>query len=63
MFIVCRWSDRVGLLVDWVNGSAPSTVIFAELWSILDIIKSGIFAFTQARLANVSTEGWANTQH
>ena len=63
MFVICRGSDRVGLLVDWVDGAAYPAVVFAELWSILDMIASGIFAFNQAHLANVSTEGWANTQH
>lgn len=63
MFIICRCSDYVALLVDWVNGPACTAVVFAELWSILDMVESGIFTFNQARLANVSTEGWTNTQH
>lgn len=63
MFIICRSSDRVGLLVEWVDGSAYPAIVFAELWSILDMVESGIFTFNQACLANVPTEGWANTQH
>ncbi len=63
MFTVCRWHDRVGLYTQWLDGSASSAMAFTKLWPILDLILSGIFAYTQAHLATVPTEGWANTQH
>ena len=63
MFTVCRWHDRAGLYARWMDGSASSAMAFTELWPILDLILSGIFAYTQAHLATVPTEGWANTQH
>jgi len=63
MFTVCRWDDRLGMFVQWMDGSASSAFAFTELWPILDLIASDIFALTQAHLANVPTEGWANTAH
>ncbi len=63
LFTVCRWSDRVGLFVQWTEGSTSSTVDYTELWPILDLIRSSIFASTVVHLATVSTEGWCNTQH
>lgn len=63
MFTVCRWHDRAGMYARWMDGSASSAMAFIELWPILDLILSGIFAYTQTHLATVPTEGWANTQH
>lgn len=63
MFTVCRWDDRVGLFVQWMNGSASSAAAFTELWPILKLILSDIFASTQAHLATVPTEGWDTNQH
>ncbi len=44
MFTVCRWSDRVGLFAQWMDGSRSSATAFAELWPILELILDGIFA-------------------
>ena len=63
MFTVCRWSDRVGLFVQWMNGSAASAVAFTELWPVLELIPNGIFKFTQTHLVTVATKDWTNTQH
>ena len=63
MFTVCRWTDRVGLFVQWMDGSASSAVAFAELWPVLELIPNGIFAFTQTQLATVAAKDWTNTQH
>jgi len=56
MFTVCRWDDRLGMFVQWMDGSASSAFAFTELWPILDLIASDIFALTQAHLATVPTE-------
>jgi len=53
MFTVCRGSDRVALFVQWIGGSASSAVAFTELWPVLELIPSDIFAFTQTYLATV----------
>lgn len=63
MFTICRWHDRMGMFVQWLDGSASSATAFTELWPILELILGRIFAFRQAHLATVPTEGWANTQH
>ena len=63
MFTVCRWDDRVGLFVRWMNGCAPSAIAFTELWPVLELVLDGIFAATQAQRATVPTEGWADTRH
>ena len=63
MFTICRWHDREGMFVQWLDGSASSATAFTELWPTLDPILNRIFAFTQAHLANVPTEGWTDTQH
>ncbi len=63
MFTVCRWDNRVGLFVQWMDGSVASAMAFTELWPILDLILSSIFASTQVHLATVTTEGWDVTQH
>lgn len=63
MFTVCRWDDRAGVLVQWMDGSASSAMAFTELWPILELIQNGIFASMQAHLATVPTEDWAKTQH
>lgn len=63
MFTVCRWSDRVGLLVRWEEGRVCSAAAFTELWPVLDLVLENIFAAMQARLATVATEGWADTRH
>lgn len=62
MFTVCRWSDRVGLLVRWEEGRVCSAAAFTELWPVLELILEGIFSATQAQMATVPTEGWANTR-
>jgi len=63
MFTICRWDERVGLFVQWMNGSASSAMVFTELWPILELILSSIFASTQKNLATVTTEGWDATRH
>jgi len=63
MFTVCRWDDRVGLFAQWVDGSACSAMAFTELWPILELIRGDVFASTQAHLATVPPEEWANTHH
>ena len=63
IFTVCHLGDRVGWFAQWMNGAASSATTFTELWPILELILSRIFAFRQAHLATVPTEGWANTQH
>ena len=63
MFTLCRWSDRVGLFVQWMDGTASSAAAFTDLEPILDLIPSGIFASAEARLTTVRTEGWADTRH
>lgn len=63
MFTICRWDDRMGLFVQWMNGSASSAMVFTELWPILELTLSSIFASTQRYLATVTTEGWDATRH
>ncbi len=63
LFTVCRWSDRTGLFVQWMDGTASSAAAFTDLEPIMDLIPNGIFATAEARLATVSTEGWADTAH
>ncbi len=63
MFTLCRWVDRLGLFVQWMDGTASSAVAFTDLEPILDLIPSGIFASTEAHLATVPTTGWTDTQH
>ncbi len=63
MFTICRWSDRVGLLAQWMNGSACSATAFTELWPVLELILDSILASMQAHLATVPTKGWASIQH
>jgi hypothetical protein len=63
VFTLCRWYDRMGLFVQWMDGTASSAAAFTDLEPILDLIPNGIFASAEARLVTVSTEGWANTQH
>lgn len=63
MFTLCRWSDRVGLFAQWEEGRLCSAAAFTELWPVLEVILDGIFAATQAQLATVPTDGWAETQH
>lgn len=63
MFTLCRWSDRLGLFVQWMDGTASSAATFTDLEPILDLIPNGIFAATEKQLVTMSTEGWASTQH
>ncbi len=63
LFIVCRWSDHMGLFVQWMDGSAASAIVFTELSPVLDLIPSGIFACAEARLATVPPTNWADTSH
>jgi hypothetical protein len=63
LFIVCRWTDCVGLFVQWGDGSAPSFVTCTELRPILDTIPRSIFTFAAGSLATVSMAGWADTLH
>ena len=63
MFTLCRWSDRVGLFVQWMNGTASSVAAFTDLEPILKLIPSEIFASTKKQLATVPAEGWTSTQH
>lgn len=63
IFTVCRWSDRMGLFAQWVDGYVSCPVAFTELRSVLELILDGIFAATQAQLTTVPTEGWTKTQH
>lgn len=57
MFTVCRWDDRVGLLAQWMNGTACSATAFTELWPILELVLDGILSSPQACLATVPTKG------
>ena len=63
LFTVCRWTDCVGLFVQWGDGSVPSFVTCTELPPILDMIPRNIFTFAAGSLATVSTAGWADTLH
>jgi len=51
------------LFVQWMDGTASSAAAFTDLEPIMDLIPNGIFAAAEARLATVSTEGWADTAH
>lgn len=55
LFTVCRWSDRVGLFVQWADGSSYSVVTCTQLRPILDMVPSSIFAFAAVSLATEST--------
>ncbi len=63
MFTVCRWTDRVGLFVQWMDGSASSAIAFTDLEPIMDLIPNGIFASAEARLATVSADCWTDARH
>lgn len=63
IFTVCRWSDRVGLFTQWMDGYVSCPMAFTELGSTMELILDGIFAATQAQLRTVPTEGWTNTRH
>jgi len=63
MFTICRWSDRVGLLAQWMNGSACSATAFTELWPVLELVLDGILISMQAHLATVPTRDQASIQH
>lgn len=63
MFTICRWSDRVGLLAQWINGEACSAMAFTELEPILERVLDGILASMQPHWAAVLTEEWSNTRH
>lgn len=63
LFTVCRWTDRVGLFVQWMDGTASSAVAFTELEPIMDLIPNGIFASAETRLATVPNESWTDTKH
>jgi hypothetical protein len=63
LFTVCRWTDCVGLFVQWGDRSVPSFVTCTELRPILDMIPRNIFTFAAGSLATVSTAGWADTLH
>ncbi len=63
MFTLCRWSDRVGLFVQWMDGTASSVAAFRDLEPILELIPSDIFASTKKQLATVPAEGWTSTRH
>ena len=63
MFTLCRWSDRVGLFVQWMDGTASSVAAFTDLEPILELIPSDIFASTKRQLATVPAEGWTSTRH
>ena len=63
MFTLCRWSDRVGLFVQWMDGTASSVAAFTDLEPILELIPSDIFASTKKQLATVPTTGWTSTRH
>ena len=62
MFTVCRWDDRVGLFVEWMDGSAAAATAFMELAPILKLILGSIFAFTQAHVTTVPTTSRGNIQ-
>jgi hypothetical protein len=63
LFTVCRWPDRVGLFVRWTDGSGSVVAVLKDLSPVLNLIPSGIFAFSAARLATVRAESWADTMH
>ena len=63
MFTLCRWIDRVGLFVQWMDGTASSVAAFTNLEPILELIPSDIFASTKKQLATVPAEGWTSTRH
>ena len=63
LFTVCRWADRVGLFVRWIDGSGSLIAMLADLSPVLDLIPHGIFAFSATCLATVRDESWPDTMH
>jgi len=63
LFTVCRWPDRVGLLVQWMDGIACSARAFEDLESVTSSVLSTIFEFAEARQATVGAHTWADTSH
>lgn len=63
LFTVCRWADRVGLSVRWIDGSGSLIAVLKGLSPVLNLIPSGIFALSAAHLATVRAESWADTMH
>ncbi len=62
-FTVCRWADRLGVLVQWMDGAASSAVASETFEPIMDLIPSGIVGFAETHLSTVRAEAWTDTKH
>lgn len=62
-FTICGWSDHVGLIVHWLDGSGFSAVTFADLEPIVDLIPNGIFMSALTCLATVPAMDWNRMRH
>jgi hypothetical protein len=63
LFTICRWTDRLGLLVQWMNGAACSASVFEELDPVMGSVLSTIFTFAETHQATVRPGAWADTRH
>jgi hypothetical protein len=63
MFTVCRWSDRLGLLAQWMDGTACSAFAFHDLEPVTSFILDGISEYADAHQVNVRAHGGADTRH
>ncbi len=63
LFTACRRADRLGVLVQWMDGAASSAVASETLEPIMDVIPSGIFGPAETHLSTVRAEAWADTKH
>lgn len=63
MFTVCRWTDRLGLLAQWMDGTACSAFAFDDLEPVTSFILSGIFEFAEGHHAVVVAHAAAGTMH
>ncbi len=63
MFTVCRWIDRLGLLAQWMDGTAYSAFAFEELEPVTSFILAGICDHAEEHHANLVVHAAADTMH
>lgn len=63
MFTVCRWSDRLGLLAQWMDGTACSAFAFDDLEPVTSFILSGILEFAEESHAIVLAHAGTDMMH
>lgn len=63
MFKVCSWSDRLGLLAQWMDGTACSAFAFDDLIPVTSFILDGISEFVGEHHATVVAHAESDTMH